>query len=65
MALDPKTKRELAKQGRLWGLSLICATGGATAVYLTDRLAIGIAVFAACLIVFGSALFLYEKWHKS
>ncbi len=61
---DPDLRRKLAKEGRLYLLALFCATPGAIAVYLSNSLAVGIAVFLGCVLVFGSALFLYEKRHK-
>jgi len=64
MAFDPKTRRELAKQGRLWALSLVCATGGAVAVAQSGRVAVGVFVFGICLLVFGGGLYVYEKRHQ-
>jgi hypothetical protein len=61
---DPATRRKIAKEGRLYLLALVCATGGATAVYLSNRLTIGIFVFAICLLVFGPILYHYEKRHR-
>jgi hypothetical protein len=64
MVADPDLRKKLAKEGRLWLLSLLCAVPGAVAVALTDRISIGIAVFAACLLVFGTALVLYERRYR-
>jgi hypothetical protein len=63
MVVDPDTRGQLAKEGRLWLLSMVCATAGATGVYLSDSIAIGVAVFLACLAVFGGILLAYER-HK-
>ena len=64
MVEDPKRRQEIAKEGRLYLLALVCATGGALTVYLTNRLASGIFVFLICLLVFGSLLRQYEKRHR-
>lgn len=64
MAEDPQRRREIAKEGRLYLLALVCATGGALTVYLTDRLASGIFVFLICVLVFGAVLYQYEKRHR-
>ena len=58
---DDGIRRELAKQGRLWGLSLICATVGALVVWRTDELLPGIGAFLITLVVLGSALYAYER----
>lgn len=58
---DPKRRAEIAKEARLYLLALVCASGGALAVYLTNRLVVGIFVFAVCLLVFGPLLRSYEK----
>ena len=58
---DPKTRRQLAKQGRLWLMSLVCATAGAVTIQRTASLAIGVAVFLACVVVLGPLLWIYEK----
>jgi 4-amino-4-deoxy-L-arabinose transferase-like glycosyltransferase len=58
---DLETRRKLAKQARLWLLSLICATAGAVTVWARDSLAAGILVFLICLAVLGPALWIYEK----
>jgi hypothetical protein len=58
---DHRTRRALAKEGRLYLLALVCATGGSLAVYLSDRLAVGILVFLCCVLVFGPVLYAYEK----
>ena len=59
--LDPDQRRQLAKQARLWTLSLICASVGAVAVWRTDNLVAGILAFAGCAAVLGFALWLYER----
>ena len=58
---DDGIRRDLAKQGRLWGLSLICATVGAVVVWRTDELLPGIGAFLITLVVLGSALYAYER----
>ena len=58
---DPGTRRQLAKQGRLWLMSLVCATAGAMTIQRTDSLAIGVAVFLGCVVVLGPLLWIYEK----
>ncbi|HET9873743.1 MAG TPA: hypothetical protein VFP89_14250 [Propionibacteriaceae bacterium] len=64
MAVDPKTRGELAKQGRLWLLSVICAAAGATGVQLSGSLLVGVLVFAIFLVVLGCLLLAYEKRRK-
>ena len=64
VAEDPKRRREIAKEGRLYLLALVCATGGALTVYFTDRLSSGIFVFLICVLVFGAVLYQYEKRHR-
>lgn len=64
MATDPDMRRQLAKQGRLWLLSLICATVGAVTVWRTNNLLIGIFAFLISLVVLGPILFAYEKRRK-
>lgn len=61
MIEDAKTRRELAKQGRLWMLSIICAAAGAITIDQTGSLSIGIVVFLCCLVPLGALLYLYEK----
>ena len=58
---DPGTRRQLAKQGRLWLMSLVCATAGAATIQRTASLAIGVAVFLGCVVVLGPLLWIYEK----
>ena len=64
MATDPDTRRQVAKQGRLWLLSLICATVGAVTVWRTNSVLIGIFAFLICLVVLGPILYAYEKRRK-
>jgi hypothetical protein len=64
MVGDPDTRGQLAKEGRLWLLSLVCATAGATGVYLSDSIAVGVAVFLVCLAVFGGILLAYERHNR-
>ena len=58
---DPGTRRQLAKQGRLWLMSLVCAAAGAVTIQRTASLAIGVAVFLGCVVVLGPLLWIYEK----
>jgi hypothetical protein len=58
---DPNTRGQLAKQGRLWLLSLVCATAGAVTIQQTASLAMGVAVFLGCVAVLGPLLWIYEK----
>lgn len=64
MAEDSNRRREIAKEGRLYLLALVCASAGALTVYVSDRLVTGIFVFLLCLLVFGPILYQYEKRHK-
>ncbi|HEX8488927.1 MAG TPA: hypothetical protein VF642_10330 [Propionibacteriaceae bacterium] len=64
MPEDAKRRREIAKEGRLYLLALVCASGGALTVYLTDRFVSGVFVFLLCLLVFGLLLYRYEKRRK-
>lgn len=64
MALDPKTRRELAQTGRLWGLALVCATVGAVTVGATDRIAPGVVAFLIAFAVLGPLLLVYERRHR-
>ena len=61
MPVDPKTRADLAKQGRLWGLSLVCAAIGAYVVWRTDALLPGISAFLITLAVLGPILYVYER----
>ena len=54
-------RRDLAKQGRLWALSLVCASVGAFVVWRTDELLPGIGAFLIALVVLGSGLYAYER----
>jgi hypothetical protein len=56
-----ETRRQLAKQGRLWLMSLVCATAGAVTIQRTASLAIGVVVFLGCVVVLGPVLWIYEK----
>jgi heme A synthase len=64
VAEDDQTRRKIAKEGRLYVLALVCATGGALGVYLSNRLLVGIFVFAVCLLIFGPMLYHYERRHR-
>lgn len=59
--LDQDVRRQLARQGRLWLLSLVCATAGAATVWQTDSLAYGILAFLATVAVLGPILWAYER----
>ena len=61
---DPETRRQLAKQGRLWLMSLVCAAAGAVTIQRTASLAIGVAVFLTCVVVLGPLLWIYEKTRR-
>ncbi len=58
---DPGRRRELASQGRLWLLALVCATVGALTVWRTDSLAVGTGAFLITLAVLGPVLYVYER----
>ena len=62
---DPDTRRQLAKQGRLWLMSLVCAAAGAVTIQRTASLAIGVAVFLSCVLVLGPLLWIYEKKRRN
>ncbi|HEY5821277.1 MAG TPA: hypothetical protein VIT20_04845 [Propionibacteriaceae bacterium] len=64
MALDPEIRRQLAKQGRLWLLALLCASAATFAIVRTDSLSAGIGVFLLTILVLGSLLYVYEKRQK-
>ncbi len=64
MAEDSNRRREIAKEGRLYLLALVCATAGALTVYLSGRLVTGIFAFLISLLVFGPILYQYEKRHQ-
>jgi hypothetical protein len=57
----PNIRSDLAKTARLWGLSLICASVGAYAVWRTDALLPGLIAFLITLAVLGPLLWLYER----
>ncbi|MBA3529552.1 MAG: hypothetical protein H0T91_09645 [Propionibacteriaceae bacterium] len=61
MAEDPIIRRKIAKEARLYGLSLSCALPGAVAVYLSNRISVGVLVFLGCLLVLGPLLWRYER----
>jgi hypothetical protein len=58
---DPGRRREIAREGRLWLLSLVCALVGAITVWRTDSLTSGIFAFLVSLLVLGPVLWWYEK----
>lgn len=64
MPVEPDARDQLARQGRLWLLSLICATVGAATVWRTDNLLSGIGAFLVALAVFGIPLWTYERYRK-
>ncbi len=61
MENDPGRRRELAQQGRLWALSLVCATVGALVVWRTDSVYVGVVAFLVALAVLGPVLYVYER----
>ena len=61
MELDPGRRRELAQQGRLWLLSLVCASVGAYVVWRTDSVYVGIVAFLVTFAVLGPFLWWYER----
>lgn len=61
MAQDPRLRRQLAKEGRLYLLALVCALAGSLTVWRTGALGPGIAAFAVCLVVLGPLLWAYER----
>jgi hypothetical protein len=61
---DPKTRRELAQQGRLWLLSLVCAGVGAVTISRTGSLSTGVVAFLISLVVLGPVLWLFERQRK-
>ncbi len=61
VAEDPIIRRKIAKEARLYGLSLSCALPGAVAVYLSNRISVGVLVFLGCLLVLGPLLWRYER----
>jgi Flp pilus assembly protein TadB len=58
---DSELRGKLAKEGRLWGLALVCATVGAVTVALTDSVPIGVVAFLLVIAVLGPLLHRYEK----
>ena len=61
MEPDPGRRHELAQQGRLWALALVCATVGAVVVWRTDSVYVGTAAFLLTLAVLGPVLYVYER----
>ncbi|MGI8459959.1 MAG: hypothetical protein ACR2LI_17835 [Propionibacteriaceae bacterium] len=61
MPEDPETRRQIAKQGRLWLLSLLCAIAGTVTIVQTGSLARGVAGFLVAVLVLGPLLWLYER----
>jgi Flp pilus assembly protein TadB len=61
VAVDPKTRGALAKEGRLWMLSLVCAAAGATGVAVSDSLGVGVMIFLLTFAILGPALLAYER----
>lgn len=64
MALDPKIRTGLAKEGRLWILGLLCAIPGAFVAERTQDWWTGAVVFLGCLVVLGPVLWIYERRKK-
>ena len=61
MTPEPSTRADLAKQARLWLLSLICASVGAFVVWRTGALVPGVGAFLITLAVLGPVLWAYER----
>ena len=61
MIEDPETRRQLAKQGRLWLLSLVCATIATATIVKTGSLGTGVVVFLISVAVLGAVLWAYER----
>lgn len=59
--MDPKRRRELEQQGRLWLLSLVCALVGSATVWRTGSVGTGVVTFAISLAVLGPLLWVYER----
>ena len=55
------TRAEIAKQVRLWLLTLICATAGAAVVWRTGAVLRGVSAFLITLAVLGPCLWAYER----
>lgn len=55
------TRSEIAKQARLWFLSLISALVGAVVVWRTEALLPGVSAFLITLAVLGPLLWAYER----
>lgn len=62
---DPETRRQLARQGRLWLLSLLCAVAGTIAIVRTGSLSTGIGVFGLTVVVLGGLLWAYERSRRN
>ncbi|MVA76904.1 hypothetical protein GC722_12845 [Auraticoccus sp. F435] len=58
---DRDLRSAFAREGRLYGLGLVCAVPGALAVWRTDSFWIGALVFLAVLGVAGSGLWALER----
>lgn len=61
MAIDPQARRQLAQQGKLWLLALVCAAIGAFVVAETNRFSYGVLACLIALAVFGIPLLAYER----
>ena len=64
MIEDPEVRRQLAKQGRLWGFSLVCAAAGALTVQRTGSLGTAVLVFLGFFAVLGPVLWAYERGQR-
>jgi hypothetical protein len=58
---DPELRQKVSKEGRLWLLSLVCASAGAVTVWATDSLGQGVLAFLVSVAILGPLLWLYEK----
>jgi hypothetical protein len=61
MEPDPGRRRELAQQGRLWLLALVCASVGALTVSRTGSIYVGAGAFLLTLAVLGPILYAFER----
>jgi hypothetical protein len=58
---DPELRQNLSKEGRLWLLSVVCASAGALTVWATDSLGRGVLAFLVSVAILGPLLWLFEK----
>ncbi len=58
---DPELRQKISKEGRLWLLSLVCASAGAVTVWATNSIGQGVLAFLVSLAILAPLLWLYEK----